>query len=301
MKKKKILITGALGQDGKILSSILLKKKYDVFGIIKNKPYKEIDKNIKYKKVDLRDNKKLFDYIKKIKPEVIVHLASNNPSYNDSIKSNKFYKDNVFFTKSLIQSAIKSKLKIHFIFGNSSQIFSKKIKLVDEESKFIASNKYNQFRIDILKFLMKKKDNKNFSFTNLILFNHDSKFRNKKFLLPRLIKAVKEKNISFLENIYRENITADFSHAEEICKAIYLLIKKNICIDNLILSSNKKTKVNDLLKYLLTKYNLKIRLQSKVRKNSNYLIGNNKLAVKLLKWNPKKDIYNALDELYKVI
>ena len=69
----------------------------------------------------------------------------------------------------------------------------------------------------------------------------------------------------------------------------------------MILSSNKKTKVNDLLKYLLTKYSLNIKLRSKVRENKNYLIGNNKLAMKLLNWSPKKNIYNALDELYKVI
>ena len=36
----KVLITGAHGQDGIILSKILLKKKYKVFGIIKKKRIK---------------------------------------------------------------------------------------------------------------------------------------------------------------------------------------------------------------------------------------------------------------------
>ena len=36
-KKKLILITGALGQDGIILSKILIKKKFHVNGIIKKK------------------------------------------------------------------------------------------------------------------------------------------------------------------------------------------------------------------------------------------------------------------------
>ena len=37
-KEKTVLITGALGQDGKILSEILLKKRYRVIGLVdKNK------------------------------------------------------------------------------------------------------------------------------------------------------------------------------------------------------------------------------------------------------------------------
>ena len=62
----------------------------------------------------------------------------------------------------------------------------------------------------------------------MILFNHDSALRNKKFLLPRIVKAIKEKNENFLNNIYKENIIKDFSHAEDICNAIYLLIRKNV-------------------------------------------------------------------------
>ena len=40
MVKKSIVITGAVGQDGLILSKLLLKKGYKVFGIVKNKNLK---------------------------------------------------------------------------------------------------------------------------------------------------------------------------------------------------------------------------------------------------------------------
>ncbi len=41
IKMNKVLITGAHGQDGIILSKILLKKKYKVYGIIKKKKIKK--------------------------------------------------------------------------------------------------------------------------------------------------------------------------------------------------------------------------------------------------------------------
>ncbi len=296
--KKNILITGALGQDGLILSNLLIKKNYNVHGIIKNKKYKIINTKVKYKKLNLK-KKNIFNYIKKVKPETVVHLASNNPSYKEKVKSEKFYKENIFFTKSLIKALVGNNLKVHFIFANSSQIFSKKKNRVNEKSRLNAITHYSRFRIDIQNFLLKLKNNKNFLHTNLILFNHDSKLRNKKFLLPRLVKAFKNKDTKFINEIYKENIISDFSHAEDICNAIYLLIKKKISVNNLILSSGKKTKVNDLIEYFILKYKLNIKLNLKVKKNNNYLIGDNNLAKKLLKWRPKKNIFDALNEMYK--
>ena len=39
--KKTVLVTGALGQDGKILSKILLKKRYKVVGLVNKLKKKE--------------------------------------------------------------------------------------------------------------------------------------------------------------------------------------------------------------------------------------------------------------------
>ena len=99
--------------------------------------------------------------------------------------------------------------------------------------------------------------------------------------------------------IYHENIIQDFSHAEDICYAIYLLIKKDINIDNLILSSSKKTNVNSIINYLIKKYSKKIIIKSKPKLNKNFMIGDNKLAKNILKWKSSKNIYIAADELYK--
>ena len=142
---------------------------------------------------------------------------------------------------------------------------------------------------------MKKK--KKFNFTNLILFNHDSKFRDKRFLLPRIIRGVKRKKINFLTKIFKENLTGDFSHAEDICNAIYLLIKKNTNYDNLILSSKKVTRINNIILYLLKKHLPGQKIQTKTKINNDYIIGNNSLAKKELRWKIKKNIFVAIDEM----
>ena len=253
IKKKNILITGALGQDGIILSKILIKKKYKVTGWIKKKKYKNKVKGVKYLNINLSQKKVINKNLSKANPSVVIHFGSENPSYleNKKMKDN-FETRNIKHTKNLIESIIKFNHRIKFVFPSSSQIFSNhKKRKVNEKSLFHMKQGYTKFRLEIYNYLKYLNKKINFNLVNLILFNHDSIYRNRKFLIPRIIKSIKKKDIKFLNKIYKENIISDFSHAEDICHAIYLIIKKKIKINNLILSSGKTTKVNSIIKFLI--------------------------------------------------
>ena len=94
---KNIVITGALGQDGIILSKILIKNKFKVFGLVNNlnKKIKTKVRNVKY--FEISDNK--FENVKNlldnIKPDIILHLGSNNPSFRKILK-NRLYKNLIY-------------------------------------------------------------------------------------------------------------------------------------------------------------------------------------------------------------
>lgn len=211
-----------------------------------------------------------------------------------SKNKNNFFKKNFIISKNIIDAILIVNKKIQFIFPNSSQIFKKK-RVLTEDDKFIISSSYTRFRIKIYEYMKLMKIKEELKFTNLILFNHDSIYRDENFLFPRIFQAIKTNNLKFIKKIFKENIVGDFSHAEDICNAIYLLIKKNKCFDNLILSSNKITKVNDIINLISNK---KIKISFK--KNKNYIIGDNSLAKKELGWKIKKNIFIAINELRKI-
>ena len=295
---KNIFITGGLGQDGQILSKILLsKKKYRVFIIGKKKNILS-KRKIKFIKVNLLNKKNLENIFKKNIPNIIVHLAANNPAYKE-ISYKKFYKDNILGSKNLFFSSHKYNPKLKFIFASSSQIFKKKKGTVTENSEKIISKNYTKFytrfRIEFDNFMQAQDIN----YICLFFFNHDSIYRNKKFLFPRLISAIKKKNIKFVNEILNKNICGDFSHAEDICNAIYkiILIKKRV--KRLILSSNKCTAINDIVKYIIKKNKINIKLNFKTNKLGQCLKGNNSLAKKIIKWKPKKSTFIAADQIYK--
>jgi len=287
---KKVIITGANGQDGIILSKLLIKKKYLVYKFVKKKTNK--------KNYFGTSNKK-FEEIKKklneIKPDIIVHLGSDNPSYKK-----KFlfldYKKNLFFTKKLIDYVTNNN-HIKLILISSSKIFKKNKKKITENSPILINDNYTKFRIKSAQYLFIKKRKFKLNATVLILFNHDSRYRNPRFLLPRLIKAIKNNNVNFIKKIYNEEIIGDFSHAEDICNGIYLLIKKDKNPDKLILSSGKKTYINKIIKLFYKKIKY-IKPNNKI-KSQNNIIGNNQLAKKTIGWKLKKNIIVAAKEIYK--
>jgi len=304
MKRKKgsIIITGAMGQDGRILSKILIEQNYYIYGWIKKNNYENKLKNVNYSEINLLDKKNILRKIKKIKPLAVVHFGSSNPSFSEKKNSKKLYLLNIKPTINLIDSIVESNTKCTFLFSNSSQIFLNKIlkkNKVNENDRISFNDPYTKFRVQVFKYLEYLKKTKDFKFVNLILFNHDSILRNKKFLIPKLINAFKKKNLEYIKNIFTENIKGDFSHADDICEAIALLIDKKIQTSNLILSSGKITKINEIIKYLCKVTNLKIIFKNKIKNNNKYVIGSNFKAKKLLNWSPKKNIYDVVNEYFK--
>ena len=296
MKLKKIVITGALGQDGILLSKILCKKNYLVYGII-NKNFKNKKNNIKYSRINLLNYSKLSHFLDKIKPSCLVHLGDKNPSFLETKKN--FYSDNLKITKNLIDYFSKKKLESKLILIGSSQMYGNK-KKITINSGFKPENYYAKFRLKSYNYMLKKKKMHKLNMVMAILFNHDSVFRNSKFLLPRLVNDLNKKNFDKINTIYQENISGDFSHAEDICIGLYKLIISKENPDKLIFSSNKKTYINDIIKFLLKKYIFKKKFFLLKKKNKITPIGDNTFTKKLLNWNIKKNIFIAANELKKI-
>ena len=291
--KKNLYITGGHGQDGIILSNIFRKDSDYRLNVITSK------KNfLKIKKINyFRDNLQNIASINKIflknKPDIILHLASNNPSFSER-GSDKFYKYNVVATKNIVEASLYFNKAVNFYFFNSSQIFKKKSGIVGEFSRKKISSSYTKFRIEMDNYISKKIKN----YTNLILFNHDSKFRNKKFLLPKIINFLKKKKFNSIKKIIKKNIYGDFSHAEDICYAIYKIVKSKKKIKDIVLSSNESTSINDIIFYLQKKFKIKYNFDKRKKTKNNILVGNNSYLTKIINYKPKKNIFIAAEEMF---
>ena len=295
-KKKNVVITGALGQDGIILSKLLIKKKYNIYGVVKKLNKKKI-KGVNYSTVNILDYRRFSNYIKKVKPHALLHLGTENPNYLELKKKKDFYKKNLKTTQNLIDYFSKYLPNKKLILIGSSQMYGPSSKKVNLNSEFNPGNSYARFRVESYNYMVKRKKIDNSKMVTAILFNHDSSFRKKKFLIPRLVKLIKLKNFNKLNEIYETNISGDFSHAEDICYGLYKLMISKYSPDKLIFSSNKRTYINDIIYLLLKKNKIKYNFTNKVKSNSSTPIGDNKFTSRLLNWSHKKNIFVAAKEL----
>ena len=296
LKKENIIITGALGQDGTILSKLLDTRKYKIIGIVRSLKGKKI-KNVTYKRINLSKKNSISKAIKDLKPIALVHFGSENPSFYESNKLKKdFYQKNFKSTKNLIDCFVKFKSGKLILIGSSQMYKDKNIK-INLKTKFTPSTPYTRFRIDSFKYMIKQKRKHKSNMVMAILFNHDSIYRNKKFLIPRLIKIIKSKNFNKLQEIYHKNISGDFSHADDICNGLLKLIKTRENPDKLIFSSNKRSNINDIINYLIKINKVNFKLNGKVKNKTYSSIGDNSYTKKILNWKLKKDIFIAAKEL----
>lgn len=292
-KNKIILITGANGQDGIILSQIFLKKKFKVFGVVKKIPKKKIP-GVKYYISNLKNYSSVKLILQKVKPDIIYHFASENPSFKD--KKIGFFKNNMKISKNLAKYILKENLNIKFIFPGSSKIYGKQRGKISEKNKFKPEDSYSNFRVKFHEYMIKNKKKYNLNYTMAILFNHDSKYRNKKFMTSRLVNSFKLRKFNLINELIQSNTSADFSHADDICNGMYKLGISNYNFNHIIFSSNKATSIINIINYLFMIF--KFKKKFKVSKSKKCITGDNSLAKKTLKWRPKKSIFDAVKELY---
>lgn len=296
--KKVVMITGALGQDARIITNILYKSKnFKIIGTDYRKNI--INKKIKIFKINLFNKNIVKKFVSTHNPKYLIHFASNNYSRNlvRKLVYNKEYLDNFTISKNLIDTIVTLNLKTIFIFAGSVRMYDGyNGKIINEDTRFNPVNYYSKYKVDVHKYFMRLKKQKKINGSTVILFNHDSIFRNKKFLIPRLINYFKNRKFSLIRNIYKSNIVGDFSHAEDICYGIYSLMLKRKYPDKIIFSSFKKTYVNDIILFINKYFNYKINFD-KISKSQKIFLGNNSLAKKYIKYKLKLNIYYVVNEL----
>ena len=206
---KKILITGLSGSGGSYLAEHILKKsgKYKIFGLIRNKKkfksynLKNLITNprVKFTILSLNNKTKLKNYLKRIKPDLIFHLASDANVLKSFLNPYKLIKENINITLNLLEAFRLAKLKSRFIMCSTSEVYGnvkKDEQPMSEKSKIspinpyavsktfqdlLAQNYYKTYNLDIIitrmfTYLNARRDNLFASaFANQIVKNKEKK------------------------------------------------------------------------------------------------------------------------------
>ena len=309
--RKKILVTGGSGYIGSVLALQLYKNKNKIIILDKKKNPFINNKNILFLKCDLANYKKFYSIIKKVNPDIVIHLAAQ--STLDMInKKNLYVRNNTIVTENLIK-AIKSSNVSKLIFSSTASVYKQKNKSILEYDYKLPNNIYGKTKLDCEKMIIKNLNSSKIKFCILRFFNVCSSYKELKIgeyhmpethLLPITINSLFNNNKI---KIYGKNYKTkdgtcirDYIHIKDIVSGIiksikYLESNKSNIFN---LGSGKGFSVMDIIKLSIkiAKIKTEIKFEKKRAKDVGTLVCNIKKAKKLLKWSP---VYSNLKNIIK--
>ena len=309
---KKVLIIGVSGQDGSYLSQhILSKKKYQVYGIVRKKNNKNLNKLKLIKKIKLINIKRLNEVnLKKILNInfEIIYFCGGQSNIQESFtkKESETYDSQIKPLVVILEHIRLKNKKTKLVNFSSAEIFGdhKKKKIQENDLKKPLSP-YALAKLAGFQIVKSYREMFNLKLFNIIFFNHESPLRNEKFVIKKVINSVKRiKNKTdkiFLGNI---NVKRDWGWAPEYMAGCLKISKSNKYGDYII-ATGQSNSLRSVIRKILSKKNLNfkdhIRFKSKnLRKlniRENY--ANINKIKKVFNWKPIKGIDSIIDEIYQ--
>lgn len=305
------LITGITGQDGSYLADLLLKKGYNVHGLVKpdeeacwRHNYLHIQDAIMLHECLLTDKLAVRDAIGQIKPDEIYNLAAQS-LVSESIKNPEATLEfNIQSVEYLLESIIQIDNTIRFFHASSSEIFDPTATQPLTSSATIGPiNPYGESKAANHLLVQNYRVNFNVFAVNGILFPHESPLRHDKSLIKTLIRSAKFIKDGGNKKIHlgqAEN-QRDFGNAREYVEAMWLSLQQNTARDYII-SSGNPVSIMDITKYILKKFNLSedvIKMDEALFQSPNIPIiyGDNTETIKILGWECNTSIYETIDSM----
>ncbi len=302
---KKALITGITGQDGSYLAEFLLKKNYQVHGIVRRVALEDkthrlwrlqhILNKIKLHAASLESYASLVKIVQKIKPNEIYHLAAQSYvsySFEDEFST---LNTNINGTHYMLSAVKEFSPKSKFYFAGSSEMFGKVNESPqNEKTTFHPRSAYGISKVTGFELTRNYREAYKLFCCSGILFNHESARRGFEFVTRKISHAVARIKLGLQKKLELGNIEAkrDWGHADDYVRAMWLMLQQKKP-DDFVIATGKQHSVQEFAKLAFAhvglNYKKYIKINTDLKRPSevNSLLGNSLKARKILNWKPK--------------
>ena len=337
MKNKVALIFGITGQDGSYLSEFLIKKKYIVHGVKRRSSSintKRVDhiyqdpleskRNFFLHYGDITDSSSVSQIISDTKPHEIYNLAAQShvavsfevPEYTANADA--------LGTLRILEAIKFHKLekKTKFYQAGTSEMYGKVQTFPqNEKTDFYPLSPYGVAKLYAHWITKNYREAYNIYATNGILFNHESPRRGETFVTKKIVNALCKIKLGIQKKLYLGNLDAkrDWGHAKDYVEAMWKILQQRQP-DDYVIATGKQYSVRQFVNLVSNKLGFNIIWKGKginekgidkfskktiVECNKKYfrpldvntLLGDAKKAKQKLKWKPKININQLVDDM----
>ena len=242
MMKKTALITGVTGQDGSYLAEFLLKKGYEVHGVIRRSSSFNTgriehifqDPHVKDQKLflhygDLTDGTNLTNLIHQIKPAEVYNLGAQShvqvsftlPQYTAEVDA--------VGAVALLEAIRVSGTDCRYYQASTSELYGSTPPPQNESSIFQPRSPYAAAKLMAYWCTVNYRDGYGIHATNGILFNHESPRRGETFVTRKITRAVARIALGSKEKLFLGNLDAirDWGYAKEYVESMWLMLQQD--------------------------------------------------------------------------
>lgn len=259
---KKALITGITGQDGSYLAELLLKKGYEVYGIIRRSssfnterldhlyrdPH-ERDVRLKLIYGDLNDSSSLNKVLRDTQPDEIYNLGAQShvrvsfdiPEYTGEITG--------LGTVRLLEAIRETGIETKFYQASSSEMYGQVVEVPqNEETPFYPRSPYACAKVYSYWITKNYRESYGMYACNGVLFNHESERRGPTFVTRKITRAVARIKAGLQKKVYLGNLDAqrDWGYAPDYVEAMWLMMQQEEP-DDFVIATGETHSVREFL------------------------------------------------------
>jgi GDPmannose 4,6-dehydratase len=307
---KRALITGITGQDGSFLAEFLIKKGYEVHGVIRRSSsfntgridhlYQDPhETGVKVKLVygDLNDSSSLNHILRSVQPDEIYNLGAQShvrvsfdiPEYTAEVTG--------LGTTRILESIREVGIKPKFYQASSSELYGKVLETPQtEKTPFYPRSPYACAKAYAYYMTVNYRESYNMFACNGILFNHESERRGETFVTRKITRAATRIKLGLQSKLFLGNMDArrDWGYAGDYVEAMWLMMQADTA-DDFVIATGESHSVKEFVEATFGMLNLDwheyVAIDPRYFRPAevDLLHGDATKARKVLGWQPKVD------------
>lgn len=260
---KRALITGITGQDGSYLAELLLKKGYEVHGLIRRAStfntaridHLYVDPHQSEAKMflhygDLSDGARLVTLLAQINPDEVYNLAAQSHVRVSFDEPEHTGDTTAIGTVRLLEAMRMANVDARFYQASSSEMFGATPPPQDEETPFYPRSPYGAAKVYSYWMTKNYREAYGMYAVNGILFNHESPRRGETFVTRKITRAVAAIKAGTQHELFMGNLDAvrDWGYAAEYVEGMWRMLQADEP-DDFVLATNAGYSVQDFLQH----------------------------------------------------
>jgi GDPmannose 4,6-dehydratase len=307
---KKALITGITGQDGSYLTELLLRKGYDVHGIVRRssnfstdridhlyKDAHETATNLHLHYGDLADGTGLRRILDQVQPDEVYNLGAQS-HVKVSFEQSEYTADVVATGALRLLEAIRDHIKnsersVRYYQAGSSEMFGAAPPPQSEATPFYPRSPYAVSKVAAHWYGVNYREAYGMFVCNGILFNHESPRRGETFVTRKITRAIGRIVAGLQDTVYLGNLDSrrDWGFAGDYVEAMWLMLQQD-APDDYVVATGEAYSVKEFLAEAFAMAGLDwqrhVEIDEKYYRPSevNHLLGDPSKAMNKLGWRP---------------